>query len=436
MIRTKLINKLKKIITYKEKIIILLIFISAILIRIHYINQTPYQINTHDVGGHIEYIEYISKYYKLPQKQACWECWHPPLYYIISAITYKMFLLIYNNKDIALKSLQCQSLLFMLGVLFFSLKIAKQYIVSKKYLILFLALISFWPSLIIHSGRIGNDLLLYFFVIVSLHLTLLWNKFSKNQYLYLASLFAGLALITKLSGLVSFVFIGVIFIMKNKKHIFVLKNIKALFIIFLIFLLFYIPNYIRPDNKKFTTLIENIHELENVHELKFKNEPINYLVFDFRNFIKHPIANGLDTNEQSKLFWNFLIKTSISIEWFNPGDKINHTIISIINFLALLIYMITLLYIFISKKICINKIKSLLIFICLFLFSIIIMRIFNPYSCVGDFRYILFTLIPLFIIFVYLNQKANIAKYIFLKYIPLTTAFLLIILSLTLFIRY
>ena len=41
-----------------------------------------------DVEGHIEYIQYVINNHSIPDKDECWSCYHPPVYYIAAAPSY------------------------------------------------------------------------------------------------------------------------------------------------------------------------------------------------------------------------------------------------------------------------------------------------------------------------------------------------------------
>lgn len=62
------------------------ILVAGILFRFVYVQETTYDQRGHDIGGHLAYVRIIAEQHHIPSAGECWTCYHPPLYYEISAL--------------------------------------------------------------------------------------------------------------------------------------------------------------------------------------------------------------------------------------------------------------------------------------------------------------------------------------------------------------
>jgi len=194
----------------------------------------------HDVHGHLAYIQYITdkNFLSLPKSDWCWECYHPPLYYILSGIVHKVCSTIFtfNLEYYQLLSLICSLVNifytnWIFKLLFSSSGEAKETHKPSKFplieqglknsdnlqQIMASSLVNFWPLSIMNSIRLNNDVLLYTLCIVSLFYLLKWiNNPPRFKHLLLSSIAAILAYWTKGNAVLFMIIIIFAFIIHFK----------------------------------------------------------------------------------------------------------------------------------------------------------------------------------------------------------------------------
>lgn len=426
----------------KNKFLIILI-LAATVLRIFYLSYTDYDLRTYDVGGHIDYINYISVNHSLPNVDQCWECYQPPAYYIMGALISRISQFINLNQNFGL---QIFSLLLSFLFLVFSVKTAKIIIINDKLMMVAASLVAFWPSGIIHSIRIGNDSLYYAFYAIGFYFVIKWYKRENKKDFYLASVFSVLSLLAKSSGLilVSIFIISLIYkFIKSDERKKILKKI-------LIFLLILTAGLALVSYR----LLENLHSknsenlfvgnIKSLHGgLSVKNELKNYLWFDRHSYFSDPFASPWEDKGGRQYYWNYLLKTSQFGEFGFNFNNFKYVpalakYINIISLFAIFFFIISLILLFLKENL--KKIENcnfvLFISIIVSLAASMATRARFPFSPIGDFRYIFPVLVPLAILYAmglkYLKfegLKINIFKY--LAYSP---AVLIPIFSIILFI--
>ena len=71
-----------------------MLLLTALVIYLLYFTVTPHFTRSHDLMGHIPYVEHIVKHNSLPANSVCVQCYQPSLYYISAALIYKAALLL------------------------------------------------------------------------------------------------------------------------------------------------------------------------------------------------------------------------------------------------------------------------------------------------------------------------------------------------------
>lgn len=424
----------------RNKFLIILIILATTL-RIFYLSYTDYSLRAHDVDGHIDYINHISVNHSLPNADQCWQCYQPPIYYIMGSLVSRFSQFINLNSHFGL---QIFSLLLSFLFLVFSVKTAKIIIMNYKLLMVAVSLIAFWPSGIIHSIRIGNDSLYYAFYAIGFYFVIKWYKRENKKDFYLASVFSVLSLLVKSSGLilVSIFIISLLYkFIKADERKTILKKILIFLLILTagLALAFYKPLENLRSKSSGDLFVGNIKSLNG--GLSVKNELKNYLWFDPHSYFSNPFAYPWEDKGGRQYYWNFLLKTSQFGEFEFNNFKYAPALakyINIISLFAILFFIISLILLFLKENL--KKIENcnfvLFISIIVPLAASIAMRARLPFSPTGDFRYIFPALVPLAILYAmglkYLkfeDVKINIFKY--LAYSP---AVLIPIFSITLFI--
>jgi len=373
----------------KFKFRVILIILLGIAVRLVVYTYTGPMQNPYDVGAHLQYIQIIAEEKRIPKSDEGWSTFHPPLYYVASAI-------IKNVADrydpnFTNRILQQESLL----ISFASVVLAVALIISlfgNCWVAYLASLVSvLWPGFVFAAPRIGNDGLFYFGALFCMLFAHRYWRLHKNWDMLLASIGASIALAGKSNG---FVVLGVwiIVYILNVLRFLKIGSLKTLFASVLIVVLFAgFSNYRAIVNvfegKKFE-LVGNSSGLNG--NLRVNNEAGNYLYFDLQDYLLNAYASPWIDKGGRQYYWNYALKTSLFGELRPWNSPIGHTIATILSSLALLIFMLALWGIIHSKF---KDFPPLLFMVFLFA-AHIYLRILNPYSCSNDFRYIFPALFP------------------------------------------
>lgn len=360
--------------------LLLWVVFCAVLIRIVFLINVPYMTFSQDVDGHVAYVEYIIDNRSLPKADDCWTCYHPPVYYI-SAIPFFLIgkcLGFSGTSGLQVFSLMLSVLTLFLGIFFF------RKILFGPALNVACILWAFWPVMILVSPRIGNDQMFYM-----LHLLCMWGgiKYLKNEggkYLIVAVLAAFLAVWTKMSAVVTLgtVFLIVIigFVQNNRR----LKPSQSELVTCVMFLVLFVSLILRY-------LIGGVELVGNADGLngglKVGNEAFNYLYFDLKSFITHPFTSAWSDGMGREYFWNYVFKTALFGEFDMTQNIVGRNLATLVScsFLGLVVFA---LYGFWKSRLWMED-WILLLQGAAFFAALIFLRIRHPYSCSGDFRYIL-----------------------------------------------
>lgn len=385
-----------------------LLFVAGFLFRFYYLGETPYELRTHDVIGHIDYIKAIINTFAIPSNTECYQCYHPPLYYLAAALVFgPAWELGYN---LALESAQLLSLLFMMGALLFGLLIIKE-VLQAFWLRFFSALLFvFTPMMVIHSTRIGNDSLLYLLYFGALYFLVRWFKEQTPKQLYIAALFAAATLLVKSNGIVIVGIIlatlGLLSLKKLAMGDLSRRFFKTLGITTAILALGFLINfassiYENIQNKRNSSVI--VGNINNVNSaLRVGSDLDNFLYFDIKNFLEAPFTSAWDSKNGREYFLNYTFKTALFGEFSNFPSHNKENLAIAISAIFLLILFANLLWILSRSRGALYTDLPLLLNFVLPLLALAYFRYAIPQSCSNDFRYIL----PMFLSIVIFYAKS------------------------------
>ena len=360
------------------KTLIVLLFL-GILFRCAFFMAIPYKKFSMDVEGHIEYVQYILEHHAVPANDACWSCYHPPVYYLAAAPSYALseFLGL-----LGMTGLQSFSLLLSVLTTFFGLLFLKKNL-DGRTLILSSALWIFWPLMIMVTPRIGNDPMFYLMHVLCMWAGINYVKDGRGKYLVASVVASALALWTKSTGIVS---VGMTFMFAvggfcaNKRWRKPSKSEIVSWVLFVILVIAFVIQRLQGNK-----LVGNADALN--HLMKVQNEAFNYLYFDLRNFLEYPFTSGWDSAMGRDFFWNFLLKSSMFGEWSmlpTATGRFWATLMSVF-LLGLIVYAIRGFW-----KTRLGFVHWILILQGVaFIASLMALRIKYPFACSNDFRYIL-----------------------------------------------
>ncbi|MBR4398913.1 MAG: glycosyltransferase family 39 protein, partial [Fibrobacter sp.] len=239
---------------------------------------------------------------------------------------------------------------------------------------------SLWPSFILASPRIGNDILFY-----AMHAIALWGciryiRTSLGKYLLVAVLSATIAYWTKSTAVVTFGLVGVTVLVHTVPR--VLHRLSrmewASFAVLLVAGIIVVVRVLGGD------VVGNAGG--NDSTVLVQNHPGNFLFFDIRTFLMEPFTDPWHDELGRQFFWNYLAKTSLFGEfklWMEPAGR---WLACIASFCFVLLAGFTFAGLWRKKW---NKIDFVLVTQAVAFFAAMIaLRLKYPFSCSNDFRYI------------------------------------------------
>ena len=125
-----------------NSIVIISILILGVILRLALFYASPIN-NSFD--DHLEVIKIYVNTLKQPFPSQCWECYQPPLYYIISSIIFKVFTAINFKSLIAWKMVQFINTFLSIWLLLFYYKLLNRINISKIKRAMYLSFLAVLP---------------------------------------------------------------------------------------------------------------------------------------------------------------------------------------------------------------------------------------------------------------------------------------------------
>jgi len=395
----------------------------AALLRIWTFNVTHYDVRPHDLGGHLDYFNHIINEKSLPKHNEGWQGYQPPAYYLSAVLWAAPFSAMTDN-DVAVRNTAYQMFSLLLSIVFVGLvaeillkvprlprglpgatiwsqgrarfrpQLPVPFFLKEWFApVMGIMLACFWPGIILHCVRIGNDALLYPLLAASLMLALRWHSGQQRQDLTLAVLFAGLGLLTKASAIVLFAVIGIMLLvavirsgLKEKWREIAIFGFGSLVAATLVFG----PSIMRNlQGQRENIFVGNVDGLD--PKDKVSNRAQNYLFFDVRDFITTPFASVTKDPGGRQYFFNYYLKTSLFGEFGYSRP--------VLGDLAIVLSLLLLLLLAFAVGGALTGGPAfpgmLIIFAGLTLLTVIMNRISSAFPYSTDFRYTVLIVIPL-----------------------------------------
>lgn len=293
---------------------------AGFLIRALYVSGPSSMARTYDTDGHIEYIQYMMQNWHVPPAAIGWEFHQGPLYYFLMAIVMKIVQILGFGGSSTTGWILSTSLLascLTLGAAAWCALVLFPEISRRKTLIVFFAIIAFFPGLLFFCSRINNDVLLQLLGFLFLGCLLTWWKNGKTSWLLMSSIVIGLGFLTKAN---SFLFAPILLICilfrpstslsVRLRWVFQLFGVITLMAGWLLVIRYLEDDFIRlfaPGN--------GMNE-----GLSVPNTVSTYLVFNPMEIVAQPYASAWDDSTGRQYFWMFLFKTSLFGEFSYPKN--------------------------------------------------------------------------------------------------------------------
>jgi hypothetical protein len=323
-----------------KRISISILIIGSIIRFGYFIMNSP--MNSYD--DHVEVVQLYADDLNRPEPFDCWECYQPPVYYIVSATIYKAASLLTNSKFLVWKSVQLLNTILSIACLLIGYKILNMITINDQLRILILTMISVFPRDIYTSAMIGNDYLLLFFAVCSFYqfIKISHQEFDRNDtsivnyaLLCFLCLLGGL---TKQHGLILFILPFIIIlrlIMKRKRLIPLLFILSASVLIALM-------DEAWKFNKTHQLLVSNQHYFDYaINQLPGTIDKVEFFSFRLLGLIHDPY---LSTESLYSFATEIFARTMFDYEWrFTDPSNVKMKYIGISSYILGLIWIVYLI---------------------------------------------------------------------------------------------
>jgi 4-amino-4-deoxy-L-arabinose transferase-like glycosyltransferase len=308
----------------------------------------------------------------------------------LSSFIYRANIGLGADSEVALFSVQVFSAFISIATLYLAIEILVKMPFIQRYsaAVTFGALvIATLPALILVGARINNDPLAQFLSLVAFASLYSWWISSSCQSWYLGVLALSLAVLTKANSLT---LVPVFFVcLISAKH----STLRAKVLLgsgatltALVVLGWYL--YFRIYFDDHNNLVGNIGNLN--HALRLDNNIRYFYVLNPFKMIEYPFNNAWIDSSRRAYLWEYLVRSALfgEFDWgeaFKPYARLMVASVLLLGCIAAYGAVISL-------STATIPIYILLIF---HLLAVAAMRIFSPFSCHQDFRYILIAALPL-----------------------------------------
>jgi len=376
---------------------------------------TPVEQFTHDIHGHIAYIIFIAEHYSLPAPYFCAECYHPPLYYMVAAIFFKMGALLGLGNPLFMVTFL--SLASYILYLYFSIRLLREFFTEKMTgslaYIIALGLMVFWP-LGFHMARIiNNDVPVMTVQMAAFYYLLRWWRSLEQRPLIIALLLSALACNIKISGIVTGAVIAAVMFTAWRMKRITLAYVwsRPLRTALLVALLLTPVSFMRayydvggnnaPPN--FTlALAYRPHRTMPERPTALRREHVYYYTtFNLSSYLATPFYHVMDDNDGAgrAYFWNSLFKTAV-LDEFNWKARSLARVLTLLE-LTMALYIAVTAYQ--ARKFWPPPSQALWIplgvFIGLQVAALMAFRVLLPFACSGEYRYIYVITAPMAIMY-------------------------------------
>ena len=384
------------------------IVVCATALYLSYAGYTDLVERNYDGPAHVWYSEYIAQHYRLPSPLACTVCGHPPLYFVLGALTIRWVTL--TQLTTVEFGLQALSLAMFLGFLSFGILTIKLFATDRMAVCFGAALLAFWPTSVINSIRVHDDALVSCLGAGVLYFVARWQKDDRPCTLYWATALAALAVLTKANSYALVVLLLVAVSWRCFQERLALVRVKQVAVSVLSSILAValaigsraMPNHATGCHKAIGAICDASRE----HFVG--NGWANYLHFDVRFFLKQPFLINDPYDKAQDHVLNMLFKSSLfgAVPLGHEfQDRLSASLAIALNTIALALFLFLVLGVLGVTLQQIRRHWILLLASVLLLGQLIALRLMVPLTMHADFRYIFPLLIPACVFYAKLIER-------------------------------
>jgi 4-amino-4-deoxy-L-arabinose transferase-like glycosyltransferase len=384
------------------------ILTGGVALYVSYLTYTDLSERNYDGPEHLWYVNFVAEHARLPLPSSCTVCPHPPLYYVLSALGVRLIKA--THLTTVESGLQCLSLVIFLGFVVFGVLTIRCITIDPLAQRLGAALIVFWPTTVINSIRVHDDVLVATLVAGSLYFIVRWQKHDCAKNLYWAATLSGLGALTKPSTYAMILVLLVAVSWRFYKDRFTLARAKQVGFTILITVLPILISASTRETLRASSLCQRVfgRVCDASREHFVGNRWVNYLYFDMRFFLKQPFLINDPYDNSRDYFLNNFLKTSL----FNAvplgpefSDRISAALASVLSYLTLGLLVYSLIGLFGVRAQQLRRQWVLLVASLLLLLQLFALRAWVPLSMHADFRYVFPLVIPAGVYFSWLIER-------------------------------
>ena len=366
-----------------------------------YWSVTPWTVRAHDVSngdGHIDYVIRVADTLTLPKPNEGWELFQPPLYYLGGAAICSWARWLHLPGP---ESLQAYSLALWLVFLAASAAVLQIVLRRRKARVAIAATaVALWPSGIILSICITNDIGLYACCGMATLMMVRWWHGARRHHLVQASFWVGLALLTKTSALVLVGALGMLLLLRLLRHqrwrhtqvwwqcLLAMSIVGAGFMLSVGKKMYYYRQGMIPD------WLTGNSAASLGDWLKVPAKLANFIPLDIPTFVTVPWLTLTDDASGRSNFWNVLLRSSLLGEFHFSGQLQQYIAWGWGGvLLMLLVFALRQAHLLTDLRIVWRQAPWLALGV-LWIASLISFRIHVAYACNNDFRYVLPVIVP------------------------------------------
>lgn len=295
-----------------------LLFGLAVILRLLLCSQNP-PANSFD--DHYEPISLIMKAGEIPRKDACFECYNPPVFYSIAAVTANTLRSLGLSVDAVQKALQFQNCFYNILTLLVVYLILKKfsYLTEFSRLIAF-GSICFLPRHIYMAAMFSNDNLGYLGVAICTYLMLVTLERREPWWLFAAllSMTASLTIFVKYTGFVVLPMITIAYItLAARKAEERRSRPLAMLLVALLLPLLLLGSYMATNYNDYGDVLPwNDKFLDTSKIQPSDDERLNFFSFTPWQYIRVPVQ----VPGQLHSFWTLIYTNA----WFDTEPKFLH----------------------------------------------------------------------------------------------------------------
>ncbi len=380
----------------------------AIALYLIYASYTDIVERNYDGPERVWYSNYIAEHGHLPPANQCTICRHPPLYFALGALVIRLV----NATHLATVEvgLQGLSLLLFVAFLIFGVLTIRLFTDNRATVRLGAALLAFWPTSVINSVRVHDDLLASSLGAAVLYLIIRWQKYDRVRNLYWAIFLTALALFTKANAYALVLLLLATVSWQCYRDRFTRVRVRQVVLSFLSIAAAIVGvSSIHSSAARSTACQRALGAICDYSTEHFVgNGWANYLTFDLKFFLRQPYLINDPYDKHRDYVLNTLLKTSLFSGAPLGGefeDRLSAGLAIALSYLTLGIILVTVVGVFGITVRQLRRHWVIVLASLLLLGQLIALRVRVPLSMHSDFRYIFTLLIPACVCYAKLSER-------------------------------